>query len=159
MTSVREATARDMEALIGLLYESDILHWNALPDHFDDPGEPARGQAFVNHLLDEENGVILVAESAGRVIGLIQLAVFDERSGPYRRKHPHAHIGDVVVASDHRRAGVGRLLMAAAHDWAKARGAAEIELNVWQFNRDATALYESLGYQTTQHTMRKLLDY
>ena len=156
-TSIREATSSDMETLIGLFYESDVLHWNALPNHFDDPGEPARGEAFVSHLLGEENGVILVAERASEVVGLVHLAVFDERSGPYRRKHPHAHIGDVVVTSEHRRTGVGRLLMAAAHDWAKARGAAEIELTVWDFNRDATALYESLGYQATRRIMRKPL--
>lgn len=156
--SVREATQRDMEALIGLLYESDVLHWDALPDHFDDPGEPARREDFVNHLLNEENGVILVAELGGVVVGLIQLAFFDNRSGPFRRKHPHAHIGDVVVTSEQRRTGIGRLLMGAAHDWAKARGANEIDLNVWDVNRDATAFYESLGYQTTQHTMSKRLE-
>ena len=156
--SIREATAQDTDALIGLLYESDILHWNALPDHFDDPGEPARGEDYVNHLLDEENGAILVAELAGVIVGLVQLAVFDDRSGPHRRKRPHAAIGDLVVTSEHRRTGIGRMLMAAAHDWAKARGAAEIELNVWDVNRDAAAFYQSLGYETAQRTMSTLLD-
>ena len=157
-TSIREATSNDLPRLIELLYESDILHWNALPDHFDIPGEPARAEDYVNQLLDEENGVILVAERDEVVVGLVQLAVFDERSGPYRRKRPYAAIGDLIVASEHRRAGVGRLLMAAAHDWAQARGADEIELTVWDFNRDATALYESLGYQTTRHIMSKVLE-
>lgn len=157
-TSIREATSDDLPTLIELLYESDIFHWNALPGHFEIPGEPARTEDYVNHLLDEENGVILVAERGGQIIGLVQLAFFDERSGPYRRRHPHAAIGDVAVTAEHRRTGVGRLLMAAAHDWAQARGAAEIELTVWDFNEDATALYESLGYQTTRHTMRKLLE-
>ena len=149
-TSIREATSNDLPRLIELLYESDILHWNALPDHFAIPGEPARAEDYVNHLLDEENGVILVAELEGVVIGLIQLAVFDERSGPYRRKRPHAHIGDIVVSGEHRRTGVGRMLLAAADGWAKARGAEEIELTVWDFNDDAIALYESLGYQATK---------
>ena len=48
--------------------------------------------------------------------------------------------------------------MAAASDWAQAKGAAEIELAVWGFNRDAAALYESLGYQTTRRTMSKSLE-
>ncbi len=156
--SIREATSNDLPRLIELLYESDILHWNALPDHFAIPGEPARAEDYVNHLLDEENGVILVAELEGVVIGLIQLAVFDERSGPYRRKHPHAHIGDIVVSGEHRRAGVGRMLMAAADGWAKARGAEEIELTVWDFNSDAIALYESLGYTITKRTMLRSLE-
>ena len=129
-TSIREATSRDMDAQIGLLYESDVFHRNALPDHFDHLDEPARAEGYVNHLLDEANGVILVAELEAVVVGLVQLAVFDERSGPYRRKHPHAHIGDIVVSGEHRRTGVGRMLLAAADGWAKARGAEEIELTV-----------------------------
>ncbi len=156
--SIREATSRDIDALIGLLYELDVLHWEALPGHFDDPGEPARAETFVSHLLSEENGVVLVAELEGEVIGLVQLAVFDERYGPYRRKHPHAHIGDIVVSGEHRRAGVGRMLMDAADGWAKARGAEEIELTVWNFNSNATALYESLGYKTTKRTLLKPLE-
>ncbi|MCH8010121.1 MAG: GNAT family N-acetyltransferase, partial [Chloroflexi bacterium] len=88
----------------------------------------------------------------------VQLAVFDERSGPYRRKRRHAAIGDVVVTSEHRHAGVGRLLMAAASDWAQAKGAAEIERTVWDFNRDATALYKSLGYHTTKRMMLRPLE-
>ncbi len=88
----------------------------------------------------------------------VQLAAFDERNGPHPRTWPHAKIGDIVVTREHRRSGVGRMLMAAASDWAKARGAAEIELTVWDFNRDATALYESLGFQATKRTMLRRLD-
>lgn len=153
--SIREATSRDMPALVRLLHESNVFHWNALPDHFGDPGEPVRGEKYVKHLLDEENGVILVAEQDSVVVGLVQLAVFDERSGPHPRRRPHAKIGDIVVTAEHRRTGIGRALIAAANDWAEARGAAEIELEVWDFNRDAIGLYESLGYQTTNRTMRK----
>ena len=156
-TSIREATPQDMEALIGLLYESDVLHWNALPDHFGAPGKPVRIEFYVKHLLDEGNGVILVAERNDAILGLVQLAVFDVRSGPHPRKRPHAKIGDLVVTSEHRRSGVGRMLMAAANDWAKARGAAEIELEVWDFNREAAAFYDSLGYQTAKRTLSKLI--
>ena len=86
-TSIREATSRDMDALIGLLYESNVSQRNALPDHFDELVGPVRREDYVNHLLDEANGVILVTELEGVGVGLVQLAVFDERSGPYRRKY------------------------------------------------------------------------
>ena len=145
-----------MEALIGLLYESDVLHWNALPDHFGAPGKPIRIEYYVKHLLDEENGVILVAKRNDAILGLVQLAVFDERTGPHPRQQPHAKIGDLVVTGEYSRSGVGRMLMAAANDWAKARGATEIELEVWDFNREATAFYESLGYRTARSTLSRL---
>lgn len=159
MTStIREATAQDMPEIILLLYESDIFHWDALPDHFGNPGEPVRVEHYVKHLLDEENGVMFVAERENAIVGLVQLAAFDQRAGPHPREWPHAKIGDIVVTRESRRSGVGRMLMAAATDWAKARGAAEIELEVWDFNGNARALYESLGYKTTKRTMLRRLD-
>ena len=48
--------------------------------------------------------------------------------------------------------------MAAVHEWARDRGALEIELGVWDFNSDATALYESLGYRSAHRTMSMRLD-
>ena len=157
-TTIREATTQDVPAIILLLYESDILHWDARPDHFGNPGEPVRVEDYVEHLLEEENGVILVAERENATVGLIQLATFDQQSGPHPRDRPHAKIGDIVVTREHRRSGVGRMLMAAASDWAKARGATEVELTVWDFNSNAKALYESLGYRTTRRTMLRPLD-
>ena len=58
---------------------------------------------------------------------------------------------------DARVAHDGEQALAAADRWAKANGAQEIELTVWDFNSAATALYESLGYKTTKRSMLKPL--
>jgi ribosomal protein S18 acetylase RimI-like enzyme len=38
--------------------------------------------------------------------------------------------------------------MEAAHRWAAEKGAGTVELTVWDFNTEALALYEKLGYTT-----------
>jgi ribosomal protein S18 acetylase RimI-like enzyme len=70
-----------------------------------------------------------------------------------------AAIDNIVVQADQRGRGIGRLLMAAAQDWAKARGLYEVELTVFEFNDAARHLYENLGYRTLTRRMRLKLDY
>ena len=45
------------------------------------------------------------------------------------------------------------MLLAQAHDWAAPRSAAQIELNVWEFNRGAIEFYERCGYTTASRKM------
>lgn len=146
-----------MEALIKLLHESDTFHGKAVTQVLNNPALPVRVENYVHHLLDEENGVIMVAERDATIVGLVQLAVFSDHPYSTRAQPDHAVIGDLVVAEELRRMGIGSRLIAAASDWAKARGAATIELEVWEFNREAEAFYESLGYQAVRHTMLKPL--
>jgi ribosomal protein S18 acetylase RimI-like enzyme len=42
-------------------------------------------------------------------------------------------------------------------EWAIARGATSLELNVYEFNETAISFYERLGYQTLSRKMSKEL--
>jgi ribosomal protein S18 acetylase RimI-like enzyme len=52
-----------------------------------------------------------------------------------------------MVAASHRRRGIGRALLEAAEEWARAVGVKKIELHVFPYNEGAIALYEQLGYE------------
>jgi ribosomal protein S18 acetylase RimI-like enzyme len=81
-------------------------------------------------------------------------AVLVSRAGPEIRASVmvgfDGHRGwvyDLAVAPDHRRAGLGRMLMAAAEQWLRARGAPKIQLMVREDNADALGFYEALGLE------------
>ena len=38
-------------------------------------------------------------------------------------------------------------------DWAKEQGFRRLELNMWEFNRDALAFYEASGFKTYRRYM------
>jgi ribosomal protein S18 acetylase RimI-like enzyme len=42
--------------------------------------------------------------------------------------------------------------------WARAQGAVEVELTVYEFNEPAIAFYTSLGYETSSRRMSKRLE-
>ena len=66
-----------------------------------------------------------------------------------------AGITDVVVLPDHRRQGLGLVVMAALVEWAAERGASTAYLQTRGDNPAALALYARLGF-VTHHTYRYL---
>ena len=56
-----------------------------------------------------------------------------------------AFMDDLCVHSDFRRRGIGKALLAAARDAARARGAQTLMLQVWAFNEAALRFYEAAG--------------
>jgi GNAT superfamily N-acetyltransferase len=66
-----------------------------------------------------------------------------------------AGITDVWVSPEHRRAGLGLVVMAALLEWAAERGGTTAYLQVRGDNQGGLALYERLGFRT-HHTYRYL---
>jgi ribosomal protein S18 acetylase RimI-like enzyme len=50
------------------------------------------------------------------------------------------------------------MLMQRIHEWAIAKGANAIELNVHAFNTGAISLYRKLGYEAVSQRMSQSLD-
>ncbi len=102
------------------------------------PVEASR--AFVRHVL-EGGGVHLVAvDGAGTVVGWCDV----ERHG--REGFRHAGRLGIGLLPEARGRGLGRRLMTAAIDAARARGMERVELEVFASNTRAVALYASLGF-------------
>jgi ribosomal protein S18 acetylase RimI-like enzyme len=71
----------------------------------------------------------------GRVVG----AIFVGDDGGL------AHVGMAII-DGHRGRGLGRRLLLAGIEWAAARGAHKVALEVWPHNDRARRLYESAGF-------------
>jgi ribosomal protein S18 acetylase RimI-like enzyme len=55
-------------------------------------------------------------------------------------------LNDLFVSTEARRLGVGRVLIQAAHDYARETDALRVVLSTAHTNHTAQALYESIGY-------------
>jgi GNAT superfamily N-acetyltransferase len=97
-------------------------------------------------LLAHETAVILVAEAAGRVIGMCsgQLTISTAEGGFALL------VEDVVVAGPWQGKGVGRELLTALEQWATARKIARLQLLADRNNGAALEFYRKLGWQPTE---------
>ena len=137
---VREAESGDAAALVALARavgaepEGWLItdgDWRSVPDE----------RRYLRAVARSPRGAVLVAVSGGRIVGRLSIA---------RDPHPaSSHVADVglMVAREARRRGIGRALMEAAVDWARAHGVRKLELHVFPHNEPALALYEALGYR------------
>ena len=111
----------------------------------DSPPTEEAVRARLEELLDEPRARVLVTENEDVIVG----------GASFWIKPDLAH-GDtvvevpmLVVAEDHRRAGVGKLLMEEVRDVASENDASQIELVATRGNVAAREFYRSLGFVET----------
>ncbi len=151
--SIRQATQADYSSLCKLFAEADAYHSQAVPHVFRPANGPARTPEYIADILGNETSRLFVAEHEGQVMGLVHVDIREAPDHPIMTPRRYAKVDDLVVGKDFRRFGIGQSLMNTVHQWARERGVHEIELNVWEFNQGAIALYEKLGYKTAARRM------
>lgn len=76
----------------------------------------------------------------GRLVGITHFLTHPSTSSP-----DVCYLQDLFTASDARGKGVGRALIAAVADWAKARGCARVYWTTHESNSTARSLYDKVA--------------
>ena len=98
-------------------------------------------KAFIESYLDDERQLLLIAVVDGKHVGNCALMSQGELS---RFKH-RGRIG-IALYQKYCGQGIGRLLLENVLDVAKKLGYEQVELEVMAGNKQAIALYESVGF-------------
>jgi ribosomal protein S18 acetylase RimI-like enzyme len=157
MIRYREATEADLDAICALGMQVNLLHHEAFPRVFAGPADPRRDAVHWTASIAQPMAATFVAEPQGAALaGFVTVAVGDETHSLFQSQR-NGRVGTLGVSPEWRGQGIGRALMQHAQDWASARGAMELRLNVWAFNDSALRLYRELGYEMRMHTLAKPL--
>ena len=103
---------------------------------------------YLKTVLRHPDAVVLVADEDGRVVARLSLS---------RDPHPSSrHVADLglMVAAEHRRRGIGTMLLDAAVGWARMSEISKLELHVFPWNEPALHLYESFGFEREGYRKR-----
>lgn len=149
---VRLATFHDYPAVAAIGEESQNLHAQAHPETFNQHTSGFT-EEHIRALIQGEHTSVYVAEEDEHVVGYALLNIHPLVYFDIFKPQLIAEISDIAVSDALRGKGVGYLLFEAAKTWAKSKGAQRLELNVWEFNKDAQAFYERQGMRTLHRTM------
>ena len=104
--------------------------------------------------IDQERSTVFVADNGGSLLGFTQL--YPTLCSVDLVKYFVLY--DLFVDPSGRRSGVARALMNAASEWAKAQGAARLDLETARDNAPGQALYRDLGYELDEVFLKFSLD-
>lgn len=144
---VRPAQMTDFDFVHKLRYNVGHTHAQAEPDIFIDE-EIIDEQEFVREIAER---IVLVAEVDGQRAGTCAATIVTTKRFSGLRSRKLCHINDIVVVEKHHRQGAGTALYENVMKVARESGCDTIQLNVWAFNEDAAAFYESLGMRCISH--------
>ena len=141
--SIRPARREDVAAIVAMLADDRL---GSARERVEDPLPASYYEAFARVERDQ-NIQLVVAESEGRVVGCLQLAILPGLSSQGGLR---GLLEDVRVASDCRSRGIGEKLVQWAVTEAKARSCNLVELLTHQTRTDAQRFYKRLGF-TASH--------
>ena len=138
MTKVttRQAESRDLDAIAAL--------FDAYRQFYEMPADLSLARRYLDERFQRRESVIFVAEDAvGDIVGFTQLypafcSVLADRTFV---------LYDLFVTPAARGTGAGRALMETAEAYARAQGAARLQLQTAKTNKIGQSLYESCGWK------------
>ena len=144
--TVRVASRSDLDDLT-ILFDQYRQFYQCTPDL------PA-ARNWLEKNMDQERSTVFVADIRGTLLGFTQLypALCSVDLVKYFVLY------DLFVDPSERRSGVARALMNAASEWAKAQGAARLDLETARDNAPGQALYKDLGYELDEVFLKFSLD-
>ena len=137
-----------------------------LEKHGTSPEFRQMGEQFIEHVMNGDLAVpseyylqprkrLWVAESSdGKIAGMVAIDTTDDPAV--------AELFRMVVSSEHRRKGAGRLLLKAAEEWSVQQGYRAIKLRTTSIHVMAMSLYTSVGYvlkKTEDHGFINVMEF
>lgn len=146
----------DIPHILELLDRVRALHHDGRPDVFKSNGTKYDAGQLEEKLKDPEEG-IFVAYDGETFLGYICTALKEYKGHAIMNDRKYLYVDDLCVSKASRGRGVGRLLLDKAKYFAKEKGAASMELNVWKFQNSAEGFYRSCGFTTMSRRMEYTL--
>ena len=143
---IRCAVPDDREKIMPLQQQIADVHRMGRPDIFK-----------VEARYFDEDSVFIAESDDGKVVGYAFGWVRYIRGHSTYFDRNEFYVDDVCVHSDYRRNGIGRALMEACMRAAKENNCYNMELGVYSFNKEAIALYESIGMKERSKRMEIII--
>ncbi len=150
--NIRQAVPKDSLLLSSLSMDVQRLHAEYHPDTFKVPKNDNYAATFFEEMLADPQTSILIAEDEnGKVLGYILCKLVEREENPFTFASRHMLIDQISVRTAAQRQGIGKALINQAVMLAKGLNVTKIQLISWDFNKDAHAVFEKMGFKKFSH--------
>ena len=152
---VRKAEKRDIDAIIKLLHQVNMVHYEKRPDLFK-PYTTKYDEQELEALLGDDSKPIFVYDD-GEVLGHAFCLISEVKNHRLLQDAKTLYIDDICVEETARGRHIGQSLYEYVRDYARSIGCYNITLNVWEGNDSALSFYRSMGMQVQKTGMETIL--
>ena len=149
---IRFAKADELDAVNELRRQVNDLHVAGRPDTFK-PGFCEELRNFIHTIWEDPQREIVVAELEGRIVGFAVLNHIVRPENPFMYERDFLDIDEFAVDKNHHRQGIASEMVRFIVEHAREKDYSRVELNMWEFNRNALAFYEAAGFTTYRRYM------
>ena len=158
--TIRPAVAEDADGIARTFLESAEYHARLDPERYSVPAAgtiSARYREGRQHPADAGDGITLVAELSGEIVGFVD-ARLEQSADAMHRKMIYCEVAEIAVSGRYQNQGIGGRLLRAAEDWGRRQGAEFASLEYHAANARAAAFYRRrMGYSVAAITAIKRL--
>ena len=150
---VREAKVEDIEELSELLIQAQELHCKNRPDVFKNMTKIEAEEEIVEVIESQDRKMIVAISENDKICGLVIYKIKKVEDHINLKNETILYIGKIVVDEKSRRKGTGSLLMKEIYRIAKKLKCNRVELNCWNFNKEAIEFYKAQGMEIQRLNM------
>ena len=150
--SVRFAKENELERINELRRQVNDIHVAGKPEVFK-PGFSQEMRDIIYKIWEDPEMEIAVAERDGVICGFAVLHHIVRPENPVKLEQDFLDIDEFGVDEAYRRQGVATEMIEFVRGYAAEKGFVRIELNMWEFNQNALAFYEAVGFRTFRRYM------
>lgn len=149
--NIRNAQIDDVNRVSELMLQVAKIHSSARRDIFKEKNIEEIKNEVNNRMNNKEN--ILIAEENNSIFGVIIYKIKEVREHKNLKDRTVLWIDELVVHENIRGKGIGKSLFLEVNKIAKENNCNAVELNCWNFNRQAIKFYEKCGMNTQRLIM------
>ena len=149
---IRFAKENELVRVNELRKQVNDLHVEGKPEVFK-AGFNDELRDHIYNIWDDPEQEIVVADLDGTICGFAVLHHIVKAATPFMYERDFIDVDEFCVDKDYRRQGVASEMITFIRNYAKEKGFNRIELNMWEFNQDALAFYEAVGFKTYRRYM------
>ena len=155
-SEIRFAKETELEEINKLRKQVNDLHVKGKPEIFK-AGFSEELKNYVYDVFYNERKKIVVCDCDGIIAGFAILNHISKPESPFSYATDFLDIDEFCVDVHYRRQGIATQMIQYIQDYAKNEEFDRIELNMWEFNQEALAFYESIGFTTYRRYMEMKL--